>query len=892
MLEPTRLIPGGLLSGWNYDTMYDRFILLPQTDRLRVNEGHGRYVTHVSQYDITRRVVDLVHITQVDVGGQDEFLQELSYLLFLKLNKELGMTEHLPKGYRWDDLLGEPESNRLAFYRGLLIHVGEVGSDFASSFFSGASTHLQSGSLDEMVRVLDSMSCKDGFGEVFDELLANIAGDPRIGMFFTPRPLVESLVSVVDPKLGERIADPAMGTAGFLVAAHRHMWGGRRNKPGGRSTLRKWMQEPIFGREFSPSAFRLAVINLWLHGIYGDPQLGDSLTGEDEDLFRVDVVLAGLPFGSRPGQARLNDSKLRYPTSNVQYAFLQRIYEGLAPGGRAAVVVPDSVLFDEGLGRRIRVELMDRCDLHTVLRLPVGIFYAQGVKASVLFFTRRENGTGTRGIWVYDMRTDAPSYSKRNPVSRADFADFELSFGPDPYGSAPRQETKRFRYYSREEIRQAEDSLDLATQEASMLTKLRLERFKNFADAELHLGPLTLLVGTNAAGKSNIRDALRFLHGVSRGYSLAEIIGEKWVEGGVLQWRGIRGGTREVTFQGMETFALEATFLIKDRDELRQATYRIEVNPGAAGSGPGVIGERLAVQGRGQFVFDTHPNGVASAAANRLYLPVTLRKEGRKGYVGPTISFLNTHPVLSQIQDHPEVHSSTVREFARLALRALSSMRFLDLEPEKMRSPSFPGQVVLGDRGENLSSVLQAICQDEGRKQGLLEWVRELTPLDVTDLVFRVDLTGQILVYLMEESGHHTSAYSASDGTLRFLAMIAALLGPEPARLYFFEELENGIHPTRLHLLLQLIEQKVSQGGIQIVATSHSPQLLGFLSETGREAASLIYRLPGHTAAQTVRILDIPDAKRILAEQNLARLHASGWLEDAVALLADEEAEA
>jgi len=202
-----------------------------------------------------------------------------------------------------------------------------------------------------------------------------------------------------------------------------------------------------------------------------------------------------------------------------------------------------------------------------------------------------------------------------------------------------------------------------------------------------------------------------------------------------------------------------------------------------------------------------------------------------------------------------------------------------------MRMPSLPGQDILGDRGENLSSVLQSICESEPTKAAILEWIRELTPLDVTDFEFVPDQTGRVLVTLIESGGQRISAYSASDGTLRFLAMIAAMLGTKPAKLYFFEELENGIHPTRLSLLLQLIEHKVSGGEIQVVATSHSPQLLGFLSEKARASAALVYRLEDQPDARIRRILEIPEAQRVLREQDLARLHASGWLEDAVAFL-------
>lgn len=368
-----------------------------------------------------------------------------------------------------------------------------------------------------------------------------------------------------------------------------------------------------------------------------------------------------------------------------------------------------------------------------------------------------------------------------------------------------------------------------------MLKKLKLERFKNFREAELNLGNLTLLVGTNASGKSNIRDAFRFLHGISRGYNLPEIIGEKWIEGGVLQWRGIRGGTKEITFKGEETFALEVSLLIEDEGVEKEVTYRIEVDAGITGKPPKIIADKWLLSGK-------HIFGVKNESNSLFNYPLFL----------PNFS------------------------------DDLSSMRFLDLSPEAMRLPSVPGQTVLGDRGENLSSVLQEICEIPEQKQVLLEWIKELTPMDVKDLEFPSDFTGKILLTLVESNGEKISAYSASDGTLRFLAMSAVLLSPNPAKFYFFEELENGIHPSRLHLLIQLIEQQVERRNITLVATTHSPQLLRLLSKKNLEFASLTYRLPDRIDGGIKRIMDLPDARRVIEEQDLARLHEAGWLEDVI----------
>ncbi|NOZ78357.1 MAG: ATP-binding protein [Acidobacteria bacterium] len=415
-----------------------------------------------------------------------------------------------------------------------------------------------------------------------------------------------------------------------------------------------------------------------------------------------------------------------------------------------------------------------------------------------------------------------------------------------------------------------------------MLTQLHLKGFKSFEDATLTLGPLTVLIGTNASGKSNIRDAFRFLHGISRGYSLAEIIGEKWGEGGVLQWRGIRGGAREVLFPGSRAFTLEVKF----RVEKRRGVYGIKVDPGENGTVPRV--EREWLYSSNDLVYDTHwKSRPPTQPENIQQRKAAVKKRGK----GPTphFTFLSDRPLLVQLPENKKIQEGT-KQRCRQAREALASMRFLDLNPDAMRMPSLPGQTVLGDRGENLSSVLHAICTDERLKKTLALWVSELTPMDAVDFKFVPDPTGRILVFLVERDGREISAHSASDGTLRFLAMAAALLGPEPARFYFFEELDNGVHPSRLHLLLELIERRVNEGDMQVTSTTHSPFLLQLLSKDAREHASLTYRREGSGATDIVRLMDLPNASRLAEDQELARLHAAGWFEDAVVLADAEEA--
>ena len=206
-------------------------------------------------------------------------------------------------------------------------------------------------------------------------------------------------------------------------------------------------------------------MNAMLHDIDGDIILGDTLGPTGAQLPKADVILTNPPFGTKKGGGGPTRDDITYPTSNKQLVFLQHIYRGLKPGGRAAVVLPDNVLFEEGVGQKVRGDLMDKCDLHTILRLPTGIFYAQGVKTNVLFFTRGVKDKGnTKAVWFFDMRTNAPSFGKRTPLTRAHFAELEKVFGDDPHGRSKRKdqgEEGRFRKFMRDEVAKRGDNLDV-----------------------------------------------------------------------------------------------------------------------------------------------------------------------------------------------------------------------------------------------------------------------------------------------------------------------------------------------------------------------------------------------------------------------------------------------
>jgi type I restriction enzyme M protein len=210
-------------------------------------------------------------------------------------------------------------------------------------------------------------------------------------------------------------------------------------------------------------------MNCMLHDIEGlgegAVRLGDTLTNDGAALPKANLLLTNPPFGTKKGAGGGSREDLTFPTSNKQLMFLQHIYRSLVPGGRAAIVMPDNVLFEEGRGREIRADLMDKCNLHTILRLPTGIFYAQGVKTNVLFFTRGEKDKGnTKKVWVYDLRTNAPPFGKRTPFTRDYLQAFVIAFGADSNGRSKRKdegEGGRFRAFTREDIDQRSDNLDI-----------------------------------------------------------------------------------------------------------------------------------------------------------------------------------------------------------------------------------------------------------------------------------------------------------------------------------------------------------------------------------------------------------------------------------------------
>lgn len=424
--------------------------------------------------DIVAKLWSLCHVLRDDGITYHEYVTELTFLLFLKMMKETEQEKLLPAGYRWDDLTAKDGVDQLAFYRSLLVHLGNEGSGRVQAIFANANTALrQPKNLAKIVGDIDKLDWysarEEGLGDLYEGLLEKNASEKKsgAGQYFTPRPLIECMVNCIQPQPGEIIQDPASGTGGFLIQADRYIKSKTDDLFSLNTKEQNFQRKQAFvGVELVPDTHRLLLMNCLLHGIDSDMVLGDTLSPDGTRLPKADVVLTNPPFGTKRGGGKPTRDDFTYATGNKQLAFLQHIYRTMKPGGRAAVVLPDNVLFEEGMGSKIRADLMDKCSLHTILRLPTGIFYAQGVKTNVLFFTRGEKEHGnTKQVWVYDLRANMPSFGVRTPLTHDHFVEFEKAYGKKSDGTSKRTdqgEEGRFRCFNRAELTKRKENLDIS----------------------------------------------------------------------------------------------------------------------------------------------------------------------------------------------------------------------------------------------------------------------------------------------------------------------------------------------------------------------------------------------------------------------------------------------
>ena len=426
-----------------------------------------------STNDIVQKLWSLCHVLRDDGITYHEYVTELTYLLFLKMAEETDTESQLPEGWRWSDLTGEEGVDQLTFYRKLLIHLGTNGSDRVQAIYANAHTALREprnvAKLIADIDGLDWYSARhEGLGDLYEGLLEKNANEKKsgAGQYFTPRALIDCMVQLVQPQPGEVISDPAAGTLGFLICADTYIKSQTDDLFDLSEAEQNFQRRDAYcGVELVPDTRRLAMMNAMLHGIEGPIILGDTLSPIGQNLPKSDVILTNPPFGTKKGGGQPTRDDFTFPTSNKQLAFLQHIYRNLKPGGRAAVVLPDNVLFEDNTGQQIRTDLMDKCNLHTILRLPTGIFYAQGVKTNVLFFERGKTDKGnTKDVWFFDLRTNMPNFGKRTPFTIASLKPFADVYGAKPDGSSPRKsegEEGRFRKFTRKDIEAKADNLDI-----------------------------------------------------------------------------------------------------------------------------------------------------------------------------------------------------------------------------------------------------------------------------------------------------------------------------------------------------------------------------------------------------------------------------------------------
>lgn len=374
--------------------------------------------------------------------------------------KETGAEKNIPDNYRWDALRTREGMELKRFYEELLRELGENCTGRVQEIYQGARSNIEEpANLKKIITNIDELDWysakEEGLGNLYEGLLEKNANEKKsgAGQYFTPRILIDVMTELIAPQPGERCNDPACGTFGFMIAADRYV----------KKHTDDWMdltegeaefeqKEAFTGAELVHETHRLALMNAMLHDIEGKIYLCDTLSNQGKVMNGFDVVLTNPPFGTKKGGERANRDDFTYQTSNKQLNFLQHIYRSLKADGkaRAAVVLPDNVLFADGEGERIRADLMNKCNLHTILRLPTGIFYAQGVKTNVLFFTREKTDQhNTKEVWFYDLRTNMPSFGKTNPLKKEHFQDFMTAYTAEDRRVV---EDERWSVFTRDEL--------------------------------------------------------------------------------------------------------------------------------------------------------------------------------------------------------------------------------------------------------------------------------------------------------------------------------------------------------------------------------------------------------------------------------------------------------
>jgi type I restriction enzyme M protein len=430
---------------------------------------------------LVAKVWNFAHVLRDQGVSYQAYISQISYLLFLKMDEErvtlIGEPSLLTAGSRWEDIK-ELAGEALATKYAKLLETLSRQSGVIGAIFLKAQNEIQNpAKLKRLVGLIDSETWLslpvDVKGEIYEGLLARNAEDVKsgAGQYFTPRPLIEAMVEVVDPDPSQSVHDPACGTGGFLLAAWERM---KKNPRARQKGVYQALRGKFSGIDIVPEVVRLAAMNLYLHGITGVETMieqKDALLNAGNRVY--DVILTNPPFGKKQSyrivradgevdteREDYDRSDFFVTTSNKQLNFLQHIMSALAPDGEAAVVMPDNVLFEGGAGETIRRRLLRNFNFHTLLRLPTGIFYKQGVKANVLFFDKAppSDEAETKALWIYDLRTNQRFTLKERPMTRADLDDFVACYRSGRIYQ--REETERFRRFPLDAL-MARDKLNL-----------------------------------------------------------------------------------------------------------------------------------------------------------------------------------------------------------------------------------------------------------------------------------------------------------------------------------------------------------------------------------------------------------------------------------------------
>jgi len=426
---------------------------------------------------LVQKVWNFCHTLRDDGVSYGDYLEQLTYLLFLKFAHEYtqppyGNDTRIPRGYDWPSLRSKTGEPLEAHYLSILHRLGNEPGMLGAIFFKAQNKIQDPAKLARLVQMIDAENWisleADTKGDLYEGLLQKNAEDTKsgAGQYFTPRAVIKAMVACVRPEPMKTIADPACGTGGFFLGAYDWL---NRSEAGLDKRQKEFLRDSTFhGNEIVPNTRRLCLMNLFLHNIGeldGEPSVDRSDALVAEPKFKVDYVLANPPFGKKSSMTITNEEgeedrdALTYErqdfwetTSNKQLNFLQHIVSMLKVSGKAAVVLPDNVLFEGGAGEKIRRKLLETCDVHTILRLPTGIFYAQGVKANVLFFDNapKDGRVHTQGVWFYDLRTNRHFTLKTRTLKLDDLQDFIACYHPE--NRHERQETERFKYFRYEEL--------------------------------------------------------------------------------------------------------------------------------------------------------------------------------------------------------------------------------------------------------------------------------------------------------------------------------------------------------------------------------------------------------------------------------------------------------